>query len=169
MLDVRYTEADRRGRVGEQLAVIALLELVGYGDNRPRQLFEPHRLGEKSIAVDLFVDVLSSGGVCGLFAVQVKTTTADVQANGRLPISLKRVDVERHRPVVPTFVFGVHLPSGEIYVAQFPASSDATVGTMPTSRRWSDPDTPLRLYECVRRFWDGVARPENFEGFSYGD
>ncbi len=144
-------DRDTIGTIGESLALAYLLSLHGYAP-----LFRGALLGEKWPTTDLMLERYGRTGVIGL--IQVKATTRPWTVGQRLPIHITRAHlVELAASPVPTYLVGVHIPSGEAFIQAVVDGETQSTATLPTAFSLRDPQTRETLAREIDGFWGSIA------------
>lgn len=104
--------SDVIGFRGERFVELCLTSFV------PEPLFRPGFLGDKWPAIDLYVELTTIPEKRPYFFGQVKATTSTLTDDAEsLTISTKKDDIARLLRIPgPTYIFGVHVPSGRVFI-----------------------------------------------------
>ena len=144
--------ANHIGKRGESIAMAELL-LPG-PEGLP--LFNPHFLGDKAEAIDLYVELLTpSGGE--FFLAQIKTATKVEVVNGesRLPIRITADDYRKLAAYsVPVYLLGVNVDrlTPEIYLQGIEKTRQRGVSYLPATFPLNR-ETLAALFSEGHEFW----------------
>lgn len=130
------------------------LRLTDYGDFT-EPLFRPGFLGDKWPAVDYYVELNSVRGKRPYFFAQVKATSLPLSAEStHLTISSRKHDIERLLRIPgPTYLFGVHEPSGRVFVRSIHEGMPAkAICRIPMAYELTSGNL-MALHTEVRRYW----------------
>ncbi len=117
-------------------------------------LFETVFLGDKWPTLDHYVELRGSGRGC-YFLAQAKSTSAPIRKKDRhLKISSKKKDVKALVKIPgPTYIFGVHEPSGRVFVQCIHGHTPIkAISKIPIANELTPTKLKL-LHEEVRLFW----------------
>ena len=120
-----------------------------------RALFFAARLDGKWPVVDFYVELRGiRERVRGCLIAQVKATTAKLRQRAKtLPIALSRKSRQAlFRFPGPTYLFGVHEPSGRVFVLSINDKSETGVYRIPLKYELTLTNLKL-LYKEVKDFW----------------
>lgn len=149
----RRRRTDLVGSRGEQIFYLAATDYRIGTD----PLFLPRFLGEKCPDVDFLVNLV---GARGIFFVQVKSTEAAV---GRQSLTVRLTGETCQRLLDlpgPTYVVGVHEPSGRCFIRSIDATTNSGLTSIPLAHELH-PDNLKRLFDEVRAFWTtGPYKPQ---------
>ena len=142
---------DVTGFRGEKFVEICLTNFVppvGY-------LFRPGFLGDKWPAIDFYVELDGIVGKRPYFFVQTKTTSAKLSIEvDSLRISSTKNDVNRLLQIPgPTYILGVHEPSGRVFAKSVHSGVEAKAITRIELKHELHTTNLQRLYDEVRLFW----------------
>lgn len=144
------------GDNGERYAAIRLTQ---------GQLFDVIELGGKTPAFDLLCRINDTLKPYQ-FLVQVKGTETDIFTT-KAPIRIKTpVPKKKYMPLqkrpMPTYVAGVNIDNGDVYIAPAFETANKYGGSIPTSYRLSLSDKAgslanlIRLKNDIIDYWDGL-------------
>src|SRR5579863_9949924 len=146
-----------------------LIEIIGYRGERvvelcltnyeafDQPLFRPGFLGDKWPAVDFYVELRAVDRRVPYFFGQAKTTTAPLSASAHsLRIGTRKRDVERLLQIPgPTYIFGVHAPSGRVFIRSVNQGTPVkSMASIPLTHELT-PERLRALHTEVREFWEG--------------
>jgi len=143
--------SDLREVTGFRGEKIVELRLTDYEDF-PRPLFRPGFLGDKWPSIDFYVELQTVHKRRPYFFAQAKATTANLSHG--LRISTKKRDIQRLLQIPgPTYIFGIHEPSGRVFVRSVhDGTPEKAITRIPISNELTN--TKLRtLHKEVREFW----------------
>jgi hypothetical protein len=123
--------------------------------NFKQPLFRLGFLGDKWPTVDFYVELTGLKKQTPYFLAQVKTNARNLSADARyLTISTKKRDIERLLRIPgPTYIFGVHEPSGRVFFRSIHSNSPArAVSRIPIDNEVHSGNL-LSLRNEVRDFW----------------
>ena len=138
------------GERGEQFALLALTEHAELGGS----LFRPVFLGGKFPAIDCYVELATIPGWTPFFFGQVKSGTTGLSAGSmRLDVRLTKSAAARLLELpAPTYVLGVHEPTGRVFVRSVHAKPARGFTTIPLTHELNR-DTLCVLRDEVADFW----------------
>lgn len=123
--------------------------------NFRKPLFQPSFLGDKWPTIDFYVELRNVRKRTPYFFAQAKTTKSHLSTRStNLAIATKKRDIERLLRIPgPTYIFGIHEPSGRVFVRSVHLGSPARAITrIPLSYELTS-DTLKVLYDEVQMFW----------------
>lgn len=133
---------------GEKILELCLTDYKEFAE----PLFRPGFLGDKWPSIDFYVELQAVSKRKPYFFAQAKATTAKLSQN--VSISAKKKDIERLLQIPgPTYLFGIHEPSGRVFVRSVHAGTPVKAITrIPLSHELTR--KKLRtLHDEVREFW----------------
>ena len=115
-------------------------------------LFRPGFLGDKWPSIDFYVELQAVHKRKPYFFAQAKATAAGLSQS--LSISVKKKDIERLLQIPgPTYIFGVHEPSGRVFVRSVHVGTPVKAITrIPLSHELTSEKLRI-LHDEVREFW----------------
>ncbi|HEX6041506.1 DUF4365 domain-containing protein [Longimicrobium sp.] len=136
---------------GEKLVELRLTDYSHF----EKPLFRPGFLGEKWPSIDFYVELNSVRGKRPYFFAQVKTTSSALSAEStHLSISSRKRDIERLLRIPgPTYIFGVHEPTGRVFVRSIHTGMPVQAITrIPVAYELTSTNLEV-LHREVRDFW----------------
>ncbi len=162
-------KSDDIGGRGESIASMRLDRIWRTDADLPD--FWPHFLGEKKQTFDFLVELVDAGISTPFFFVQVKTTQKDytkTQNPPRLRVEITEEDVGRMVAFpAPTYVIGVHEREERAFVVSVHEGMTEAVSSITTAHELNGA-TLFRLWEEVRRFWQGHGMRRTNSSFHNG-
>lgn len=142
---------DAIARRGETIAELCLTEF----ESLERSLFRPAFLGDKWPTIDMYVEVEGLDGLRPYFFVQVKATAADLRPSAKvLPVGTDEKGVRELRAVPgPTYIFGVHVPSGRVFAKAVHAGTPNVRVSAISLRNELTPANLRLLYNELGEYW----------------
>lgn len=153
---------DLTGYRGEKIVELSLTDYQAF----KHPLFRPGFLGDKWPAVDFYVELLGLRDRKLYFFAQAKSTTKALKSKS-ITISTKKSDIIRLLQIPgPTYIFGVHEPSGRVFVRSVHTGTPAkAINSIALTHELNS--TNLReLYDEVRRFWGRKNRKPSSSAFA---
>ena len=138
---------------GEKVVELCLTNYEAFA----QPLFRPGFLGDKWPAVDFYVELRTVRRRTPYFFGQAKATTAPLSKSSRnLRISTRKRDVENLLRIPgPTYIFGVHEPTGRVFVRSVNRSTRMrAITTIPVAHELT-PANLRALHTEVSKFWEG--------------
>jgi hypothetical protein len=134
---------------GEKILELCLTDYKDFSG----PLFRPGFLGDKWPAIDFYVELQAVRKRKPYFFAQAKATTAKLSRN--LKISTKKADIERLLQIPgPTYIFGIHEPSGRVFVRSVHRGTPVQAITrIPVSNELTRKKIRA-LHDEVQEFWD---------------
>ena len=149
------------GQRGEAKLQLCLTDYENYRS----PLFNPGFLGDKWPVIDYYVEVLRTHRKCFFFA-QAKSTTRSLTAT-HLLISSKKSDIQGLKKIPgPTYMFGIHEPSGRIFVICVNAQTPRKAITRIPLANELTPSRLMDLHQEVKKFWQTNAFKPTKSAFS---
>lgn len=158
---------DLRDIIGSRGEKLAELCLTNY-DDFPGPLFRPGFLGDKWPAIDFYVELNGVDGRRPYFLAQVKSTAGALRdASPSLAVGTKRKDIVALLQIPgPTYILGVHEPSGRVFARSVHAGTTVTtVRSIPVTHELTSTNLAV-LHREVRDFWSTSAYKPEFSVFS---
>ncbi|WP_420129954.1 DUF4365 domain-containing protein [Longimicrobium sp.] len=143
-----------RDVIGDRGEMLAELRLTDYSAFE-KPLFRPGFLGDKWPAIDLYVELNSVRGKRPYFFAQVKSTASPLPSEStHLHISSRKRDIERLLRIPgPTYILGVHEPSGRVFIRSVHAGMPVQAVTrIPVANELTSTNLEA-LHREVRDFW----------------
>jgi hypothetical protein len=143
--------SDVTGFRGEKILELRLTDFVEFA----APLFRPGFLGDKWPSIDFYVELRGVRGRTPYFFAQAKSTTGKLPDSARsLRVSSKRKDIERLLRIPgPTYIFGIHEPSGRVFVRSVHNGVGVKAITrIPVSYELTAANL-TRLHQEVEGFW----------------
>ena len=142
---------DVTGFRGEKIVELCLTDFSEFA----RPLFRPGFLGDKWPAIDFYVELNDVRARRPYFLVQTKTTSAKLKLHDTsLKISSTKHDVHRLLQIPgPTYILGVHEPSGRVFAKSVHKGIDPVAITRIQLRNELTSSNLRRLYDEVRHYW----------------
>jgi hypothetical protein len=142
---------DVTGRRGEVILELQLTDFREFDE----PLFRLGFLGDKWPSIDFYVELRAVGEKKFYFFAQAKTTTAKLART--LHISTKKKDIAALLQIPgPTYIFGIHAPSGRVFVRSVHAGTPLKAITrMPATHELTSGRLRM-LHKEVREFWEGT-------------
>jgi hypothetical protein len=140
-----------RGFRGEKIVELCLTDYRAFAG----PLFRPGFLGDKWPAVDFYVELNEVPGNRLYFFAQAKATASSLADTSRhLSISARKADVDRLLRIPgPTYLLGVHEPSGRVFIRSVHAGVPVKAITrIPITHELTSANLRV-LHEEVRDFW----------------
>jgi hypothetical protein len=157
------TITDVVGSRGEKILDLCLTDLRAF--NRP--LFRPAFLGDKWPTIDFYVELPGLKSSRPYFFVQVKTTQ-NVLLGGitELHITASKRDVERLRQIPgPTYVAGVHEPTGRVFLQSVHANTPTvSICKIQASNELTAANLKI-LRKEVMQFWRSTTSKPSSSNF----
>ena len=134
---------------GEKILELCLTDYQEF----KRPLFRPGFLGDKWPSIDFYVELQAVRKRKPYFFAQAKATTATLSRS--LSISTKKKDIEQLLQIPgPTYIFGIHEPSGRVFVRSVHANTPVQAITrIPLSHELTRRNLRM-LHDEVREFWN---------------
>jgi hypothetical protein len=146
---------DVTGFRGEKILELRLTDYAEFA----APLFRPGFLGDKWPSIDFYVELRNVRGRTPYFFAQAKATAGILSESSRnLRISSKRKDIERLLRIPgPTYIFGIHEPSGRVFVRS--VHNGIAIGAItriPLSHELTASNLQ-KLHHEVRTFWKSTS------------
>lgn len=149
------------GDRGEKIFELAITDYRQF--NKP--LFKPGFLGEKWPTIDYYVELLGVRGSNPFFFVQVKATSASLQATS-IRINATKIKCQKlFRVPGPTYIVGVHEPTRAVYIHSIHATPAQGVYNIPLKYKLTPRNLEL-LHKEVQDFWKSFPNKPKRSQFS---